>query len=81
MERSDILTTLTSIFRDIFADPTLEISDATTAADIDRWDSLSNVNLVITIEKTFSIRFALGELKTLENVGAMISLLEQKLNS
>ena len=79
MIREEALNTVQDIFRDIFDDPSLEIKDSTSAEEIEDWDSMNHLNLVSAIEKKFSIRFALGELQTLNNVGAMIDLMMQKL--
>ena len=67
------------IFRDIFDDVDLIIHDSTNSDEIEDWDSLNHINLVSAIEKEFNIRFALGELQTLKDVGAMIDLMEEKL--
>ncbi len=79
MTREEVLSSVQDIFRDIFDDQLLEITDATSAEDIEDWDSMNHLNLVSAIEKKFSIRFALGELQTLNNVGAMIDLIMQKI--
>ena len=79
MTREAVLNSVQDIFRDIFDDPSLEITDTTSAEDIEDWDSMNHLNLVSAIEKKFSIRFALGELQTLNNVGAMIDLMMQKI--
>lgn len=79
MTDAEIIEQLTPLFRDIFADPSLVISHDLTAEQVERWDSLSNVNLIMSIEKMFGIRFALGELKKLQNVGEMIRLIQEKI--
>ncbi len=73
------METLNDIFRQVFDDPTIVIKRETTADDIDEWDSLSHINLVIAVETKFNIRFALGELQTLKNVGEMADLVEKKI--
>ncbi|WP_104697215.1 MULTISPECIES: acyl carrier protein [unclassified Helicobacter] len=78
MQTNEIKERLQEIFRDIFDDENLEISEATTANDIEEWDSLMHISLVSSIEKEFKIRFALGELQDLKNVGDMIALIEAK---
>jgi acyl carrier protein len=55
------------------------IEDKTSSDDIEDWDSLNHINLVSAIEKEFKIRFALGELMALKDVGAMIDLMIEKL--
>ncbi len=74
----DILKELQPIFQDVFDDETLEITDKTTAADIEEWDSLAQIRLVVAIEKQFGIKFAFGELQNTSNVGDMIKLIQKK---
>jgi acyl carrier protein len=69
---------LEGIFRDVFDDPKLSISPATTAQDIPMWDSLAHINLVMAIESEFRIKFALGEIQELQNVGEMAALIQKK---
>jgi acyl carrier protein len=76
---SDILTHLQQIFRDVLDDPRLQITRESSAQTVKDWDSLAHINLVSAIEQEFQIRFALGELAELKNVGDMIDLMEQKL--
>jgi acyl carrier protein len=54
------------------------IKRETTADDVDDWDSLSHLNLVIAVEMKFGVKFALGELQSLKNVGDMADLVEKK---
>ena len=79
MTREDLFDGVQDIFRDIFDDVDLIIHDSTNSDEIEDWDSLNHINLVSAIEKEFNIRFALGELQTLKDVGAMIDLMEEKL--
>ena len=72
------LEQLNPIFRTVFEDDDIIVSRETTADDIDAWDSLSHMNLVMAIEMEFGIRFALGELQTLKNVGHLADLIEKK---
>ncbi len=74
----DILKELQPIFQDVFDDETLVITDETTAADIEDWDSLAQIRLVVAIEKQFGIKFAFGELQNTSNVGEMIKLIQKK---
>ena len=79
MSREEILDSVQNIFRDIFDEDDLVITDKTSAENIEEWDSLEHINLVTTIEREFKIRFALGELISLKDVGAMIDLMIEKL--
>ena len=75
----DLLSQIQDIFRDIFDDPSLIITRDSNASTVEDWDSLAHVNLVTAIEKKYKIRFALGELQELKNVGDMIDLIQEKL--
>jgi acyl carrier protein len=75
----DMLAELTPIFHEVFDDDSIVITRQTTANDIDAWDSLSHMNMVMAVEVKFGIRFALGELQSLKNVGDLIDLTEKKL--
>ena len=66
---------LEAIFRDVFDDENLIICANTTASDIDEWDSLSHIRLILQIEKSFSVHFDASEIEKLENVGQMVELL------
>lgn len=69
---------LTEIFRDVFDDAELELSDEMTAADVEDWDSFAQIQLVVAIEKHFKVRFAPAEVAELKNVGEMIRLIESR---
>ncbi len=75
----DIIEILNGIFRQVFDDDTLVVSRATTANDIEEWDSLTHINLAVAVEMKFKIKFALGELQTLKNVGDMVDLINNKI--
>jgi acyl carrier protein len=78
MTGNEMLKKLEGIFRDIFDEEDLKISNETTAEDIEDWDSLAHINLVVAIEKEFNVKFALGELQLLQNVGDMVELILKK---
>ena len=73
---------LQEVFRRVFDDDELVITESTSAADIDGWDSMAHINLIIAIEKQFKIKFAAGEIATLarrgQTVGNMIEILAAK---
>ncbi|MGA3051317.1 MAG: acyl carrier protein [Chitinispirillaceae bacterium] len=73
MDRNEILLKLTEIARDIFENEDTVLTDATNANDVDGWDSLTNIQFVIAIEKAFSIRLASREIQSWESVGEIIS--------
>jgi acyl carrier protein len=70
---------LTKVFRDVFDDDQITLRRDMTAADIDDWDSISHVNLLVAIESEFAVHFEIGEFKQLKNVGGMMDLIEAKL--
>lgn len=75
----NIMSDVQEIFRDVFDDNSLLLHKDMTADDVEAWDSLSHIRLVIAIEKHFGIKFALGELQVLKNVGEMLELIAEKL--
>ena len=75
MTRNEVFSGIQDIFRDIFDADDLVISNTTNSDEIEDWDSLNHINLVSAIEKEFKIKFALGELMTLKDVGAMVDLM------
>ena len=70
---------LQGVFRDVFDDDTISLFDEMTAADIEDWDSLTHVQLIVAIEKHFGLKFTSAEIMKLKNVGEMIELIERKL--
>ena len=73
-----IMTDLSTIFRDVLDQPELALSRESNAGNVDGWDSLAHVNLVTAVQKHFGVRFALGELEELKNVGEMADLIVAK---
>ena len=80
MTRKEVFNGVQDIFRDIFDEDDMVIEDKTNSDDVEEWDSLNHINLVSAIEKEFKIKFALVELMTLKDVGAMVDLMMEKLN-
>ncbi len=70
-----------SVFREVFDDYELKIFPEMTADDVDGWDSLSHVNLIIAIETRFSIRFNQKELLTFRNVGDLLACIDRKISA
>ena len=79
MSREGIFEEVTKIFRDVFDDDDLVIKDETNSDDIEDWDSLEHINLVVAMEKRFNLKFNLKEVGKLANVGEMVDLIERKL--
>ena len=78
MTRNEVFSGIQDIFRDIFDADDLVISNTTNSDEIEDWDSLNHINLVSAIEKEFKIKFALGELMTVKDVGDMVDLMMTK---
>lgn len=79
MENTDILNRLQEIFRDTFDDDELIINNETTADDIDDWDSLTQIQLILEIEKEFKIKFTVDEIKQASNVGEFAQIIKGKI--
>lgn len=78
MDKTFVWTKLTQIFQELFDDDQIVIGHETTADDIEEWDSLSHIQLMIAIEKAFDMRFNTGEIAHLVNVGEMVDLIVKK---
>ena len=79
MSGPEIKERLTDIFRDVFDDDSIEINDAMTAKDIEEWDSLNHINLIVAVEGAFKVKFTTKEVNNLANVGEFIALIASKL--
>lgn len=78
MTETDIIERIQTILRDVLDLEDLTISRATTAPEVEGWDSLAHINIIVAMEKDFDLKFALGELEDLKNVGDMIELVRKK---
>jgi len=75
----DIRERLQQVFRDVFDDDTLVIEDQTVADDVDDWDSLAHIQLLLAVEKEFALKFSTLEVMRLKNVGEFVALISGKL--
>jgi len=78
MNTNAIYTQLTAIFHDVFDDETIQVTPTLTADDVDEWDSLSHIRLVLAIEKKFGLKFSAAEVGRLKNVGEFVALIQSK---
>lgn len=78
MNKNEIVKRLTEVFRDVFGDDTIIITEKTTANDIDDWDSIEHINLISAVENEFSMRFKMREVSGMKNVGEMIDIISQR---
>lgn len=79
MGREAVFEKLNEVFRDVFDDDAITVNDTTTADDIDGWDSLEHINLIASVEAEFGVKFSMGQVVTMKNVGEMADLILQKL--
>ena len=75
MSREEVFERVTDIFRDVFDDDELVISDSTNLEDIEDWDSLEHIQLIVGMEKEFKVKFDIKTVNSLENVGQMVDLI------
>lgn len=78
MTREEAFERVNLVFRDVFDDPSISVSDATTADDIEDWDSLEHINLILALEEEFGMKFSMGEVTGMANVGEAVDILLQR---
>lgn len=75
MSREEVFEKINEVFRDVFDDESIVVTDTTTANDIEDWDSLEHINLIVAIENKFNIKFKMSEVTGLKNVGEMADVI------
>lgn len=75
MTRDEVFEKLNEVFSDVFDDEKIKVNDNTTANDIESWDSLTNISLLVSIENAFKIKFSIDEVKCISNVGEMVNII------
>ena len=78
MDRTEIFERLNDVFREVFDDDSITVTETTTAADIDGWDSLMHITLISAVEDEFDIAFQMKEVVNMKNVGDMVDVIEQE---
>ena len=78
MTSAEIIVRFEPIMRDLFDEYSGPITAALTANDIEQWDSLANIQLVVMVEKAFSVKFAIAEITRLRDLGALADLVASK---
>ena len=78
MERNQILAEVQEIFRDTLDNEEITLTDATTANDVEEWDSLTHIQLIVAIEKHFRIKFTSKEILSWQNVGEMVDCISTR---
>lgn len=79
MNKDAILDKLQAVFRDVFEDDELTVSASTTAEDVDGWDSMMHVSLMINVERAFGVKFSSTQVASLKNVGELVELVAARL--
>lgn len=79
MEISEIITKLNVVFKDVLDNDEIVLAAATTANDIEEWDSISHIQLIVAIEKYFKIRFNSSEIRTWRNIAEMCESIKNKI--
>ena len=77
MNQADVIAKLQAIFDDVFLDPVV-LTPALSAKDVPEWDSLTHISLLLAVEKAFSIRFRVGEVESVKNVGEFADLINKR---
>jgi acyl carrier protein len=78
MDEPQIYARLTEIFKDVFDEDSIEVTPELSAKDVDGWDSLTHIRLILTVEKVFKIKFSTSEIGKLENVGDLVTLIKAR---
>ena len=78
MTQDEIYARLDAVFRDVFDNQDLMVSENTTAKDIEGWDSLTHISLLSAIEDEFGMEFSMGEAVKMKNVGDMVAIIERE---
>lgn len=80
MNKDTILKRMTEVFRDVLDNDSLVLERDTTADDVEEWDSLSHINLIVAIEHEFNVKFDLVDIKPLKNIGEFTDLIQKKIS-
>lgn len=81
MTREEVFTKLTEVFRDVFDNDNIVLKEDTVSSDIQDWDSLEFINIVVAVMETFTIKFSIEDLKKLDNVGQLVTLILERVKS
>lgn len=79
MNKNEILSKLSEIFREEMDNEEITLTEETTANDVEEWDSLSHIQLIVAVEKAFGIRFTSSEILSWNNIGEMVDSIASKL--
>lgn len=78
MDKNTVIKEVNDIFKDVLDNDDIVINDLTTSDDVDEWDSLTHIQLVVAIEKHFNLKFTAAEIRDWKNVGEMAECIVKK---
>lgn len=78
MDEPEIYTRLTEIFKDVFDDDSITVTPVLSAKDVDGWDSLTHIRLILTVEKAFKLKFSTSDIGKMEKVGDLVTLIKSR---
>ncbi|GHT03276.1 acyl carrier protein [Bacteroidia bacterium] len=79
MDKQEILSQVQDIFRDVLDEENIHLTDETTANDVEEWDSLTHIQIIVAIEKKLKIKFTSKEILSWKNIGEMVETIQSKL--
>lgn len=79
MDQREVFDRLNRVFREVFDDETIRVTPKTTADDIDDWDSLEHITLIFAVEREFRMKFKMGEISSMKNVGEMARIVTERM--
>lgn len=78
MNQTEIYDQLGKVFEDVFDEDSVELTPQTSARDLAGWDSLAHIRLILTIERSFKIKFSTSDVGRLQNVGDLVELIKER---
>jgi acyl carrier protein len=78
MNEAEIYARLTGIFEEVFDEESIQVTPELSAKDVDGWDSLTHIRLILTVEKAFKVKFATAEIGNLKSVGDLVTLIKAR---
>jgi acyl carrier protein len=78
MDEAQILARLAEIFEDVFDEDSIKVTPHLSAKDVDGWDSLTHIRLILTVQKAFKVKFSASEIGQLQNVGDLVKLIQAR---
>jgi acyl carrier protein len=79
MDEAQIYARMGDVFQDVFDDDSIRVSPELSAKDVDGWDSLTHIRLILTVQKAFNVKFSTSEIGKLENVGDLVELIKSRI--